>query len=192
MRKSLWAGLVLAVAAVLVVWLSNAFGLDLESVTLLGLAVGAVVALVPDGSPALRLAGFGAGFAAAWVGYVLRAAVLPDTAAGRAVAVGLVVLACVAVAAATRARVPLWATLLGAAGMVGGYEYTFSAAPPEVASTSLTAATSLLVTVAAGFLVVALVARVYRPEQKRRSPERPVAPDGDATSLDDLMKESAQ
>jgi hypothetical protein len=192
MRKSLLAGLVLAVAAALVVWLSNAFGLELESVTLLGAALGAVVALVPDESPTFRLAGFTAGFVAAWIGYVLRAAVLPDTAGGRGVAVGMVMLACVAVTAATRTRVPLWATLLGAAAMVGGYEYTFSAAPPEVASTSLTAATSLLVTVAVGFMVVALVAPVDRAEQKPRPPEPPAAPDDDATSLDDMMKETAQ
>ena len=84
MRKSLVAGLVLAVAAVLVVWVSSALDLELESVALLGAALGAVVALVPDRTPLIRLCGFFAGFVAAWIGYAMRAQFLPDSAGGRA------------------------------------------------------------------------------------------------------------
>src|SRR5690349_13875299 len=90
MRRTLVAGLVLALAAVLVVLVSSGLDLELESVALLGGALGAVVALVPDRTPLVRLSGFAGGFVAAWVGYVVRAALLPDTAGGRAVAVGLV------------------------------------------------------------------------------------------------------
>src|SRR6478672_783735 len=113
MRRTLLAGVVLAVAAVLVVVVSAIFDLELESVALLGGALGAVVALVPDRTPLARLGGFAAGFVAAWIGYALRAAVLPDTSAGRAVAVGLVVLLCVGVTALSMNRLPLWSTLLG-------------------------------------------------------------------------------
>ena len=67
---------------------------------LLGAALGAVVALVPDRTPLVRLGGFAAGFVAAFIGYVLRAALLPDTSAGRAVAVVIVLLLCVGVSAA--------------------------------------------------------------------------------------------
>ena len=102
MRKTIIAGLVLALAAALVMWLSAVFDLELESVVLLGAAVGAVVALVPDRSPLVRFLGFAAGFVAAWVGYLVRAALLPDTAGGRAVAVGLILLLCVAVVARQR------------------------------------------------------------------------------------------
>ncbi len=155
MRKTIIAGLVLALASALVMWLSAVFDLELESVVLLGAAVGAVVALVPDRTPLVRFLGFAAGFVAAWLGFFARAAFLPDTAGGRAVAVALVLLLCVVVVAVSAGRLPLWSALLGAAAMVGGYEYTYAAAPPEVATTSVSAATSLLFCIAVGYLVAA-------------------------------------
>ena len=66
MRKNVLVGLVLTVAAVVVVLVSSVFDLELESAALLGAALGAVVALVPDRSPMMRLAGFAGGFVAAW------------------------------------------------------------------------------------------------------------------------------
>jgi hypothetical protein len=187
MRKTLLVGLVLAVAAMVVVWVSAAFDLELESVVLLGVGVGAVIALVPDRTPLARLTGFVGGFVAAWVGYVLRAAVLPDSAGGRAVAVGLVIALAVVLAAAGLGRIPLWSTLLGAGALAGAYEYTYAAAPPEVASTSLSSATALLLTVAVGFLATALVA----PDGEEIVPSAAWAPKRRDTAavdrLDDLM-----
>jgi len=198
MRRTLVAGLVLAAAAVLVVLVSSGLDLELESVALLGGALGAVVALVPDRTPLVRLAGFAGGFVAAWVGYVLRAALLPDTAGGRAVAVGLVVLLCVGITAASRDRLPLWTTLLGTAALTGAYEFTFAAAPPELASTSVSTATTLLFNVAVGFLAAAVVAPrgpwastgdTGRPAGPAH--DRSDAPADDAT-LDDFMMEKTQ
>ena len=187
MRKTIIAGLVLALATALVMWLSAAFDLELDSVVLLGVAVGAAVALVPDRTPLARFGGFAAGFLAAWVGFLLRAAVLPDTAGGRALAVGLVLLLCVAVFAASVGRLPLWSALLGAATMSGGYEYTYAAAPPEVATTSVSAATSLLFCIAVGYLVAATVA-----PQAGALPSRSRTRDEDleTTSFDDLMEKA--
>lgn len=191
MRKTLLAGLVLTVAAVLVVLASAWFDLELESVALLGAALGAVIALVPDRTPVVRLAGFFAGFIAALIGYFVRAALLPDTAGGRAVAVGLVVLLCVAIAAASMNRLPLWTTLLGTAGLTGAYEFTYAAAPPEVASTSMSTATILLFTVAVGFLAAALIAPAEGPAPESRH-KRPVEPHDSDNNLDDLMMEKAK
>src|SRR3954465_11003279 len=129
MRRTLVGGVVLAVAAVVVVLLSSALDLQLESVALLGGALGAVIALVPDRGPAARLGGFAAGFVAAWIGYAVCAALLPDTAGGRAVAVGLVVLVGGGRTVVTRDRLPLWSTLLGTAALSGAYELTYAAAP---------------------------------------------------------------
>ena len=186
MRKTIFAGTVLALAAALVMWLSAAFDLELESVVLLGTAVGAVVALVPDRTPLARFLGFAAGFLAAWVGYFVRAALLPDTAGGRAVAVGLILLLCVAVVAASLGRLPLWSSLLGAAALAGGYEYTYAAAPPEVASTSVSAATSLLFCLAVGYLVAATVAPPAGAAPSRRTRDE----DLENTSFDDLMEKT--
>ena len=191
MRKTLLAGLVLTTAAVLVVVVSAMFDLELESVALLGAALGAVIALVPDRTPAVRLAGFFGGFVVALIGYFVRAGLLPDSVGGRAVAVGLVVLLCVAIAVASMDRLPLWTTLLGAAALAGAYEYTYAAAPPEVTSTSVTAATSLLFTVAIGFLAAALVAPV-EGEVRRPRRTRPVKATESEHKLDDLMMEKTK
>ena len=187
MRKTIFAGLFLALAAALVMWLSAMWDLELESFVLLGVAVGAVVALVPDRTPLFRFLGFAAGFLVTWVGYAIRALWLPDTDGGRAVAVGLILLLCVAVFAASVGHLPLWSTLLGAAALSGGYEYTYAAAPPEMASTSVSAATSLLFCLAVGYLVAATVAPQAGPV-----PSRPRSRDEDLdnTSFDDLMEKT--
>lgn len=189
MRRTWLVGGLLVVAAILVVVLSDLLDLELEAVTLLGLSAGAVVALVPDRSAAGRLVGFLAGFGAAWAGYLLRAGVLPDSLGGRVVAVGLVMVVCVAVAGATANRVPLWATLLCAGSMVGAFEHLYAVAPPEVVANSLSAATALLMTSGVGFLVVAFAAPTATPPGQglRRTP----APGDDTThSLNDMMEKS--
>lgn len=190
MRKTLLVGVVLTVTAVLVVVLSDMFDLKLDAVTLLGVALGAVVALVPDRTPAMRLAGFAVGFVAVWVAYLLRAGMLPDSTGGRAFAAALVMVICVAVAALSMGRVPLWASLLGAAALTGAYEYTYTLAPAEVTGTSMTAATSLLMTAAFGFLVVALVAPGSAAEPTAPHTARPKADDGEHHALDDMMETS--
>ena len=191
MRRTMLVGAVLAVVAFLVVIVSNWLDLELDSVAMVGFALGAVVALVPDRSPLMRLAGFAAGVVLAWIGFVVRAALLPDTATGRALTIGLVILLCTGVAAATAGRVPLWSTLVGAAAMSGAYEYTFAAAQPEVMTTSVTALTALVMTSAVGFLVVALLAPGTPAEAGDRPEDRPKAPRADAndsTKLDEMME----
>lgn len=194
MRRTLLVGLMVTTAAVLVVVVSSVLDLELESAALLGAALGGVVALVPDRTPLARLAGFAGGFVAAWTGYLVRAAMLPDSTGGRAVAVALVLLLCVAVAVATLGRLPLWATLLGAAALVGGYESAYAAAPPEVASTSLSTATALLFSVAAGFLAAALVAPAGEaPTHQTPAPGRRPRLGHDEvthTSLDEMMEKA--
>lgn len=191
MRRTLLVGLALVVAAVLAVFISSWFDLELEPVVLLGVALGAVIALVPDRSPLMRLAGFAGGFVAAWIGYFVRAALLPDSTGGRAVAVGLIIVLAVAIAAVSLERIPLWSTLVGAAALAGAYEFTFAAAPPEVASTSVSTATALLLTAAIGYLATALaVPAEGRPRGVRRTP----APkdDDETDRLDDMMMEKTK
>jgi hypothetical protein len=201
LRPTLITGGVLVVAAVLVVVLSASLSLDIESVALMGAATGAVVALVPDRSPVFRLAGFLIGFVAAWVGYVLRAALLPDSASGHSVAVAFVVIVCTLGAAFSRGRIPLWATLLGAATLAGSYEDKFIAAPSQVLSTSTASSTSVLCAVALGFFAAALVAPGARGDDPQREavPPPPATPDdhapetdGRPAPLDDMMKEDAR
>lgn len=168
MTRHVVAGVVLAGVTALTVLLSGLLGPEVQGVALLGAALGGALGLVPDRSPGQRVGGFVVGFAAAWLGYALRAAALPDTAGGRAVAVLLVLLVCVAVAVATRGRLPLWSALLGAAAMAGSYEYPYAADPSGFLTTSPVSATAVLVTAAAGFLATSLLGPVV---QQSRSDE---------------------
>jgi hypothetical protein len=162
MRRTLLVGFSLTLAAVAAVLVSGWLDLELETVALLGAAAGAIVALVPDRTPSARLAGFLGGFAIAWVGYVVRAATLPDSSGGKAVVVALVLGLSTLLVIATRGWLPLWATLLGAGAFAGAYEPAYVAAPTEVLSTSLSTATMLLATSAIGFLAVTLASPMTR------------------------------
>jgi hypothetical protein len=168
MRMSVLAGATVAFTAALAVVLGASFGLDLDGYALIGVAMGAVVALVPDARPGVRFTGYLVGVVLMLVGYAARALLLPDTDGGRAVATAAVLALCVVVAVATVGRLPLWSLLAGAATFFGVYEAAFSAAPPEMASTSVTALTALLLTSALGFFAASFaapaVARSARPQ----------------------------
>lgn len=175
MRKTSLVGISLATAAVVAVLVSGTLGLELESVALLGAAMGAVVALVPDRTPLARLSGFAAGFMVAWVGYAVRASALPDSVGGKAVAVAFVVLGVTAIALATRERLPLWSALLGAGTFAGAYELTYAAAPPEMLSTSMSTATTLLLNLAIGVLAAAAFAPTTKTGRATSPAEEPIA-----------------
>ena len=158
MRRSLIAGLTLAAFAALIIGLGQLFGLDLQAVALLGAALGGVLGLVPHPFPLGKLGGFVLGFVVAWVGYALRAAVLPDSATGRAVAAFLVVAVIATACAVSAEHVPLWSGLLGAAAIAGAYEEVYTNAPSQFLKESPTAATTILLAAALGYLATTLVA----------------------------------
>jgi hypothetical protein len=187
MTKNVVGGLVLAVVAALVVGLGEVLGLDLQHVALLGAALGGVIGLVPDRSPWQRVVGFLVGFVAAWIAFAVRAAILPDSSGGRAVAAFLVVAACMLVAAATMARLPLWSMLVGAAAIVGAYEETYTNSPSQFLHESPTAATTVLLAVALGYLATAFLG-----PQIALSREQEAAPDHRQPAHDELVSEKTQ
>jgi hypothetical protein len=143
-------GAVLAVFGALTIALGHLFGLDLDQVALLGLTLGAVIGLVPDRTLVERLVGFAVGFGLAWIGYGLRAGMLPDTATARALVVFGVITIAMLFCVATGSRVPLWSTLVGMAALVGAYEQTYAASPSLFMTDSPTAATTVLLACAMG------------------------------------------
>jgi hypothetical protein len=151
------AGGALALTAGLLAGQGSVLGADLPHTALLGAALGAVLGLVPDRTVVGRTGGFLAGFAAAWVGYALRAGVFPDVPLGRALASVIVVSAITAVAVASAGRLPLWSGLVGAGALLGAYETTFVTTPTGFLSDSMTAATTVLVSAALGLLVATTV-----------------------------------
>ena len=203
MRGTLVAGAVLTVASILLITLGAALGLDVESVALMGAGSGAVLALVPHRSAQARLVGFVVGFAVSWLGYLVRAGFLPDTALGHALAVALVVVLCTVAVVVSRQRLSLWSTLLGAAVLAGSYETTYIEAPSQVLSTSVSTSTSVLLAFALGFFAAALVAAepatphdssaVAGDGTPTGSPERDEAVRGAGdTRLGAMMKEDAR
>lgn len=160
MVKTLLGGAILAVFGALTVALGGLLGYELDHVALLGVALGAVVGLVPDRSPLMRVLGFFAGVVIAWAVFALRAAVLPDTSTGRAVATFLAILLCVAVAAASLRRIPMWSALVGAAAVAGAYESVYTIAPSQFLRDSPVALTTVLLAAAMGHLATA----VFGPE----------------------------
>lgn len=194
MRKDLYVGLSLAVAGTLLVLVGNWLDLELSPMALLGVASGAVVALVPDRSAALRLVGFVAGFAISWVGYLMRALLMPDTETGVAVYVGIVLLVAMAAALVAFARLPLWSVLLGVATYAGAYEQIFLDDKPLAATTSVSTATTLLLTTAVGFMAAAWLAPEHEaPEDHETTgsvtPDEPARTrtDDDTVALDSMM-----
>lgn len=187
MLRTFILGSVLAVVAAVLVAFGTAFGLELSEFALLGASCGAVLGLVPDRSPLGRLGGFVAGFLLAWLGYALRAGFFPDTNGGRAVAAFVVVLAITVVAGLTGGALPLWSCLLGAAAMIGAYEVTFQLAPTAFTSESVTAATTVALAAAVGFLVAVVVAELlHGPDDTRSLWERAKTPDSGEPVASDL------
>lgn len=176
-KSSLIIGLLITALGALVIDHGARVGLQLIHLGEMGLAVGAVLGLVPDRPPAWRAGSFAVGFIAAWLGFALRAGLLPDIPLGRAIAT-LIVLGLVTVATTVSfGRFPLWAGLLGVAAFSGGYETTFSADPTSFLSDSMTDATTIAIAVALSFFVVTLIdALVHSGIDVRQSSPPPPTP----------------
>ena len=172
MLKTLLGGVILAVFGALTVALGGLFGLDLDHVALLGGALGAVVGLVPDRTALMRVIGFISGMVIGWAVFGLRAGYLPDTSGGRAVAAFIAIILCLAVAAASMRRIPLWAPLLGVAGIVGAYESTYTNAPSQFIHESGTAFTTLLLAAAMGHLATTILGPEIEGERERERREQ--------------------
>ncbi len=164
MKRNVLAGLALAVLTTMTVGLSL-LGTDAAPVALLGAALGGVLGLVPGGTVVARVAGFLAGVALAWVGYLLRAAALPDSAAGRAVAALLVLGLAVVVVVAARGTVPLWPPLLGVAAVVGAFERVYAQDPTAVVSTSTAAVSGVLLAAALGLIATVFLGPAQAPAE---------------------------
>lgn len=172
--SSLVVGALLAVAVVAVIGVSSAMDLEIEPYALAGVLAGGVVALIPERSAFARLGAFVIGFVASWIGFILRAALMPDSEGGRAVAALITLAICLLAVAISRTRLPLVAMLVGVALLAAAYETSFVANEAEVAQTSMDALTALLVAVAVGFGVAVLAGT--RSVAVAAAPVAPVAP----------------
>ncbi len=161
-----------------------------------GSRVDEVLSLTGMGEAAKRkVGGFLLGILAASVGYALRAALLPDSTGGRAVAIVLVVALAVGFILLTFGRAPLWSALLGVGALAGAYEIPFTDSPGSLTSSLPATLTLLLFMVAVGFASTVFFAEDdetgSEPQRRRRSKETDdggEAAEADETaSLDDVL-----
>lgn len=195
--RTLAAGGALALGAGLLVSQGDVLGPDLQHVALLGAALGAVLGLVPDQGVAGRTGGFLVGFGTAWLGYALRAGVLPDTSTGVAVAAVTVLAVITVVAFATAGRLPLWSGLVGTGALLGAYENTFVTTPTSFLSDSTSAATTVLVAAAFGLLITSILsdllgARAVEAEEGRPRRHRLALPTPRAAADEASRKEASR
>ena len=144
MVKALMTGALLAVAAAVIVLLGEPLGGSLQQLALLAAALGGALALVQTGSWWGAPTAFLVGLVVTWIGYGVRALLLPDSTAGRALAAFLVVLIVAGLITLSAGRLPLWAALLGIVAMVAAYERAYTDSPSSFLSASPAAATACL------------------------------------------------
>ena len=107
-------------------------------------------------------------------------------------AVFIALILCVAVVLVSMQRIPLWAPLLGVAGIVGTYEATYTNAPSQFMHESGTAFTTLLLAAAMGHLAVMIVGPELEGGRTQESRPEPAASSTDSVPTTDAQPEPAQ
>ena len=77
--------------------------------------------------------------------------------------------------------------VLGAGAFAGAYEFTYNAAPPELLDTSVSTATTMLLTVGIGFLAASVIAPVERAGA-HLPPKQPRTTSPETARLDEIME----
>ena len=168
MKRTLFGGLALALAAVLAVYLGDALNLGLPN-PLLGVAIGGVLALAPGGHKLGRLAGFLVGVVLALVGYGINAQFMPASSGGIAVTAALTLALATGAAALSFGRMPLWSVLLGIGGFAGAYDFIYDDKPYDFLNSSVETLGRFLVVFGIGYLAAALIDLIF-PEDAEAEP----------------------
>ena len=171
MKRTLFGGLALALAALLAVYLGDALNLGLPN-PLLGVAVGGVLALAPGGHKLGRLAGFLVGVVLALVGFGINAQFMPSNSTGVAITAALTLALATGAAAVSFGRMPLWSVLLGVAGFVGAYDFIYNDNVPEFLTTSVETLGRFLVVFGIGYLAAAAI-DLFFPEESDAAEQAP-------------------
>jgi hypothetical protein len=136
--RLLFLGLLLGVFALVIYLLPGWFGSLAIAYSVPGLAVGTVVALLPEVNPPTQMFGFLAGMLLAFASYVVRGAFLPYTNWSSALVVLLLFAAIVGITAILRSRAWFVLMLLGAGILYAISELQFRLAPSAYVVSAVT------------------------------------------------------
>ena len=170
MKRTLFSGLALALAAVATVYIGEALNLGLPS-PYFGIAIGGVLALAPGGHKMGRLGGFLLGVVVALLGYAVSAGFMPQNNAGSAIPAFLMIGLATVVSLLGFGRMPLWSVLLGVAGYTGAYDWVFEDNVPEFLTTAPQTLGTFLVIFGIGYLVGALMDWLFPEESEKAEAE---------------------
>src|SRR5271169_6852557 len=150
-------GLVLAVFAGVIYLLPDQLGTPAIAYTVFGLAIGAVVGMLPDADPVARLMGFTLGLLLAFASYVVRGGFLPYTKWWSAGVVVLLLAIITGIAVLFRSITWFASMLLGAGILYGVVELQFQAAPSAYLASLALAFLSILFSFGLGYMVTTVL-----------------------------------
>ena len=155
--RTLIGGVSLAVLAVAIYLLEGDLWKLSIAYTVVGLAMGTVVGLLPGADPANRISGYFAGLLLAFASYVARGGLLPYTKVAAAIVVLLMLLAVTGITAVVRSRAWFVLMLLGVGTMYGLVELQFQEAPIAYLASAGAAFVGILLGFGVGFTVSELL-----------------------------------
>ena len=148
-----FVGLIIAGLALLLYAGVGLIGTLTAAYAAFGLALGVTVAVLPGASPLGTLVSFLAGGGVAFLSFVVRGTLLPDTTAVTATVIFLTLVVIAIAAAVTRNPTCLVAMLLGAGAVFGVSEVAFSASPLASVGTTGATVVALPLSLGLGFAV---------------------------------------
>ena len=193
--KRLLIGLAVVVVTVLLVPRFNGNGQFYQPIVYPGIAIGAILALVPATGYFGRMAMFLLGGAIGTLMFLLRGGLFPQTPTGVMLAWAVTVLILTIIWIASVGYWPLWAGLLGTVLVEAAYENRFAFKPPLVTSDLLPYIFPCLVASAISFVVVLILVMIFgedRLKSEEEGEEEPSAPPPSSAEADTVAMTPAQ
>ncbi|NQU36128.1 MAG: hypothetical protein HQ526_00850 [Actinobacteria bacterium] len=185
MKRIFVLGTLLAVFTFLAVVLGSWAQLGLDNV-LFATGCGALLGLIPDKSPGVRIGAFFLGFFIGALGYLFRAAVLPDSYLAQGIAAFFGIMIVTLICGLTRGRLPFWGAILGLIAITGAYNATFTAAPYDFIQSALATIGSLLLCAGVGMLAIVLGQLIVGSEEADEpAATEPKVPGSEPTSANE-------
>lgn len=165
MIRILGVGLTCALLAVVAFTLGHSLDLAAQHSVLYSIAGGAVIGLVPKGSPVARYTGFVIGLVLGLVYFALLAIAVPGDWVGQLTAAVVTIVVATLVSAFTRGWVQLWSLFLGALLFIGAYQPMFDNELWLFETESVMTLCTTIFQASVGFCVV-IVVELLEPKRK--------------------------